>query len=67
MPYKNKNLVNSIELFFNKNKKISISRNNILKILESIKIKNKKTFSLSINEILEICKQFYVLINNCDN
>jgi len=64
MPYKNKNLVNSIELFFNKNEKIKLTKNNILDSLEMVNINNEKTFKLSINDILDICKQFYKIIND---
>ena len=67
MPYKNKNLVNSIELFFNKKEKIFLNKDDILKTLEQVNINDEKTFKLSINDILIICKQFYKLINDFNN
>ena len=67
MPYKNKNVANSIELFFNKKEQIKLNKNIILNTLKRIKIDNEKTFKLSIDEILEICKQFFTQINDFKN
>ncbi len=67
MPYKNKSLANALELFLNKNLKGNYDRARILKILEDNKIENKKTFRLSIDEILETCIFFYYLNNNVNS
>jgi len=59
MPYKNKDIVNSLFLFFKSNKKINHSKDEVLKILQENEFNNKKLFSLNIEEFLSLCKLFY--------
>ena len=59
MPYKNKDVVNALFLFFKSNNRTSLSKDQVLKILRESDFKNKKLFSLKIEEFLELCKLFY--------
>jgi 16S rRNA (adenine1518-N6/adenine1519-N6)-dimethyltransferase len=61
IPYKNKNIVNSIYLFFNTHKNKKYSKEAILTILQENKYQNKKLFSFEINDFIEISKLFYNL------
>ncbi|MFX1273816.1 MAG: rRNA adenine N-6-methyltransferase family protein [Promethearchaeota archaeon] len=61
MPYKNKNIANALDLFLNKTEKINYSRASIMQILKDNKFENDKTFTFTIDKILEICKLFYFL------
>lgn len=58
MPYKNKNIVNAIDLFFKTNKKEQYSKDKILMILHKNNYENKKLFSFKINDFIEISKLF---------
>ncbi len=55
MPYKNKNIANALELFYKNDKK------EIMQILQDNNIKNNKTFSLKIEDFVELSKLFYEL------
>ncbi|MFX0105223.1 MAG: 16S rRNA (adenine(1518)-N(6)/adenine(1519)-N(6))-dimethyltransferase RsmA [Candidatus Hodarchaeota archaeon] len=59
MPYKNKNIVNAIDLFFKTNKIKKYSKERILTILNKSNYENKKLFSFKINDFIEISKLFY--------
>lgn len=59
MPYKNKDIVNALFLFFKSQKSYSFSKEEVLKILQENDFSNKKLFSLNIEEFLEIGKLFY--------
>jgi len=59
MPYKNKDLVNALFLFFKTKKESSFSKEIILQILQDNDFSNKKLFSLNIREYLELTKVFY--------
>jgi 16S rRNA A1518/A1519 N6-dimethyltransferase RsmA/KsgA/DIM1 with predicted DNA glycosylase/AP lyase activity len=59
MPYKNKDVVNALFLFFKSKKEDRFSKEQVLDILQESDIGNKKLFSLKIEEFLELCKLFY--------
>jgi len=59
MPYKNKDIVNALFLFFKSKKKGSFSKEQVLNILQESDFGKKKLFSLKIEEFLELCKLFY--------
>ena len=59
MPYKNKNLVNALELYIKKKLKLNLNKNNLINILVEHNIENKKVYSYKIAQFLEICKIFY--------
>ena len=67
MPYKNKNIVNALEIFFSKT--TSLNKQEIIKILQENKFENKKVFTFKSPEFIELCKLFYNLYNKhgeCD-
>jgi len=59
MPYKNKNLVNVLSFFFKANKQISHSKEKILQILKKNNYENKKLFTFTNKEIIELSSLFY--------
>jgi 16S rRNA (adenine1518-N6/adenine1519-N6)-dimethyltransferase len=61
IPYKNKNIVNSIYQFFNVYKNKKYSKEAILKILQENNYQNKKLFNFKINDLIEISKLIYNL------
>ena len=60
MPFKNKNIVNALELFLKNRNNIRSKKDNILKILLKYNFENKKVFQFSIDELIEISKIFYI-------
>jgi len=62
MPYKNKNIVNALYLFFKANYRHRPEKSEILKLLQQENYHNKKLFLLNIEEFIEISKIFYNLI-----
>lgn len=61
MPYKNKNLLNALEIFLKYNKIIDLNKERISKILELYNYSNKKVFSLNIDDFIKLSKLFYNL------
>ncbi len=59
MPYKNKNLVNALELYIKKKLKLNLNKNNIINILHEYNIENKKVYSYKIAQFLEISEIIY--------
>ncbi|MFX0145093.1 MAG: 16S rRNA (adenine(1518)-N(6)/adenine(1519)-N(6))-dimethyltransferase RsmA [Candidatus Hodarchaeota archaeon] len=59
MPYKNKNIVNAIDLFLKTQKIRMLSKEQILSILRNNNYENKKVFNFEIDDYTEICKLFY--------
>lgn len=59
MPYKNKNVVNAIDLFFKTQKDTQYTKENIISILNKNDYENKKVFNFEIDEYIEISKLFY--------
>ncbi|UCD00868.1 MAG: ribosomal RNA small subunit methyltransferase A [Promethearchaeota archaeon] len=58
MPYKNKNLLNALELFLKNNKIIKFNKLRINQILQTNKYNNIKVFRLKIEEFIELSKLF---------
>lgn len=59
MPYKNKNVVNAIDLFFKTQKDTQYTKESIISILNKNDYENKKVFNFEIDEYVEISKLFY--------
>ncbi|MFX1278695.1 MAG: 16S rRNA (adenine(1518)-N(6)/adenine(1519)-N(6))-dimethyltransferase RsmA [Promethearchaeota archaeon] len=59
MPYKNKNIVNALYLFFKVNKKLSYTKERIFKVLKENNFEDKKIFNLTIDDFIELSKIFY--------
>lgn len=59
MPYKNKDVVNALFLFFKSKNEDSLSKEEVLNIMQENNVRNKKLFSLNIEEYLELSKLFY--------
>ncbi|MFX0002092.1 MAG: 16S rRNA (adenine(1518)-N(6)/adenine(1519)-N(6))-dimethyltransferase RsmA [Promethearchaeota archaeon] len=59
MPYKNKNIVNAIDLFLKTQKIRMLSKEQIQSILRNNNYENKKVFNFEIDDYTEICKLFY--------
>ena len=59
MPYKNKNIVNALSLFFKANKGYNYTKAKIIQILKEIGFENKKLFNFKIEEIIEVSRLFY--------
>ena len=64
MPYKNKNIVNALDLYFKTLKRNRYTKEEILRILQKNNYENKKLFSFKIGEFIEISKLFYSLKKN---
>ena len=59
MPYKNKNIVNAIDLFFKTQKDTQYTKEGIISVLNKKNYENKKVFNFEIDEYVEISKLFY--------
>ncbi|MFX0039891.1 MAG: 16S rRNA (adenine(1518)-N(6)/adenine(1519)-N(6))-dimethyltransferase RsmA [Promethearchaeota archaeon] len=59
MPYKNKNIVNAIDLFLKTQQNTMFSKEEILSILRKNNFENKKVFNFEIDDYIEISKLFY--------
>ncbi len=59
LPYKNKNIVNAIQLFLETNYNIPYTKEEINLTLQNNNYVNKKVFEFEINEYVEISKLFY--------
>ncbi|MHA1659794.1 MAG: 16S rRNA (adenine(1518)-N(6)/adenine(1519)-N(6))-dimethyltransferase RsmA [Promethearchaeota archaeon] len=59
MPYKNKNIINAVNLFLKSYKKLNFKKENIIKILQENNIANNKLSSLKINDFIELSRLFY--------
>jgi 16S rRNA (adenine1518-N6/adenine1519-N6)-dimethyltransferase len=58
MPYKNKNLVNALYLFFKANRDSYYTKEKILNILEKENFENKKLFNFEIEKFIELSRIF---------
>ncbi|UCC20253.1 MAG: ribosomal RNA small subunit methyltransferase A [Promethearchaeota archaeon] len=59
MPYKNKNIVNAIDLYFKNQEDGLFNKEEILNILQKNDYENNKVFTFKIEEFIEISKLFY--------
>ena len=59
MPYKNKNLVNALELYLKKKLNLDLNKKDIKSILNENNINNNKIYRFDIEEFVKICKIFY--------
>lgn len=59
MPYKNKNIANALNLYFQTLNNIQYTKEEILTILHKNDYKNNKLFSFKIEEFIEISKLFF--------
>lgn len=59
MPYKNKNIVNALYLFFKANYDSYHTKGKILKILKTNNFENKKLFNFEIEEFIELSRIFH--------
>jgi 16S rRNA (adenine1518-N6/adenine1519-N6)-dimethyltransferase len=59
MPYKNKNLANAIELYYNKKLRNKLHKDTILKLLYDYKYGNEKLNSYRAEDFIEISKLMY--------
>ncbi|MFW9940905.1 MAG: 16S rRNA (adenine(1518)-N(6)/adenine(1519)-N(6))-dimethyltransferase RsmA [Candidatus Thorarchaeota archaeon] len=59
MPYKNKNLVNALFLFYKANRDPYYTKEKIFNILKKENFENKKLFNFEIEEFIELSRIFY--------
>ena len=59
MPYKNKNILNALYLFFKANKVDKYSKEKISQIIKLKNYDSKKVFTFKIEEFIELSKLFY--------
>lgn len=59
MPYKNKNILNALELFFKNNNSYSLTRKELLEFLKEYKIKNIKLFQFNIDNLINLSAQMF--------
>jgi len=64
MPYKNKNIVNALSMFFKANKDNNYSKKRISSKLQENNYGNKKIFSYPIEDLIDISSLFYTSKNN---
>lgn len=60
MPYKNKNVVNALHLFFKANNNFSFTKEKIHKILQENNFEDEKLFNYKIDEFIELSKIFSI-------
>ncbi len=58
MPYKNKNLLNALEIFLKNSKIIDLNKERINQILQANNYSNNKVFSLNIDDFIKLSKLF---------
>lgn len=63
MPYKNKNIVNAIELFLKHSGIGKLEKKKILEILKRKKFNNYKVFSFKIEQLIELSKSIFNFYN----
>ena len=59
MPYKNKNILNALYLFFKANKVDKYSKEKISQIIKLKNYDSKKVFTFKIEEFIELSNLFY--------
>jgi 16S rRNA A1518/A1519 N6-dimethyltransferase RsmA/KsgA/DIM1 with predicted DNA glycosylase/AP lyase activity len=59
MPYKGKNIINAVALYFKSTKYLNYSKESVSLILNKAGYENKKLFKFKNEEIIEICRLFY--------
>ncbi len=59
MPYKNKNLLNALTLYFKANHPYPYSKQRINSVLQNTSYRDKKVFNLQINDFIELSRLFY--------
>ncbi|MFW9947952.1 MAG: 16S rRNA (adenine(1518)-N(6)/adenine(1519)-N(6))-dimethyltransferase RsmA [Promethearchaeota archaeon] len=58
-PYKNKNLVNALVLYFKNNNSYHFSKKELLEFLKEFNIQNKKLFQFNVDDLIDICAQIF--------
>ncbi|MFX1556838.1 MAG: 16S rRNA (adenine(1518)-N(6)/adenine(1519)-N(6))-dimethyltransferase RsmA [Promethearchaeota archaeon] len=61
MPFKNKNLLNALKLYFNKIGSTNIKKEDILRILNENNFENKKVFNYHIEDFIRLGEFFFKL------
>ncbi len=64
MPYKNKNMVNAITYFLKNDKNFNYSKQHIEDFFHKNQIKNDKLARFSVDDIIELSKNFFTFLNN---
>ncbi len=59
MPFKNKNLINAIELFYKKRRELNIKKEEILRYIQDNNFGNEKVSQLKVLDFIELSKIFY--------
>ncbi|MFX0026001.1 MAG: 16S rRNA (adenine(1518)-N(6)/adenine(1519)-N(6))-dimethyltransferase RsmA [Candidatus Hermodarchaeota archaeon] len=59
MPYKNKNLVNALALYFKNNSSFHFTKIELLEFLKEFNIQNKKLFQFNADDLIDICAQIF--------
>jgi 16S rRNA (adenine1518-N6/adenine1519-N6)-dimethyltransferase len=59
MPYKNKNLLNALTLYFKANHPNHYSKQKINSVLQNTSYKDKKVFNLQISDFIELSRLFF--------
>ncbi|MFX1234569.1 MAG: hypothetical protein ACFFBY_08415, partial [Promethearchaeota archaeon] len=63
MPYKNKNMINALELFLKNKTEGPITRIDLLIFLKDHNISNLKLFKFKTDELIEICVNLFSWLN----
>lgn len=64
MPYKNKSMLNALQLFFKKITNNKIEKLKFKDILNSINLRNKKVFEYNVNEFINLSNSLYDYLKN---
>ncbi|MFX1497224.1 MAG: ribosomal RNA small subunit methyltransferase A [Promethearchaeota archaeon] len=64
MPYKNKNIINALEIFLNNKLAVSIPKKSLLPFLKQHNIQNTKVFEFNIDELIKLCAQLFNWLEN---
>ena len=59
MPYKNKSVINAIDLYFKQKPEVNLAKGEIFDILTSVDSGNNKTFMHASEQLIEIAKELY--------
>lgn len=61
MPYKNKNLLNALKLFFNNKGLTNLKKENIMQVLKENNYENKKVFNYNVEDFIRLSKIIFKL------
>ena len=64
MPYKNKNVINALNLFVKRERELDLNKNVLKEILENNSIKDNKVFENDIDRFIKLSKILYNFIKN---